>query len=172
MAEKEPEQLQDPTPDVMPPELDFADHWEPTEADPDRMPGPEITIRTPEGGGEGKEPDHTVYIEAFAVSTGDLVNAVIEGLKIVGPRVDFYTTFRNEVLKDESWIFAVSSEADVGGDGNPYNGGKRIEHTQGESDQGVPPWSEDEVDDYYGATPAQVTQLNTYQHQLLAAGAT
>ncbi|MDR7274227.1 hypothetical protein [Catenuloplanes atrovinosus] len=169
-----PEELQDPTPDVTPPVLEFDGTWGdgPDPDDPQWLSGPEITIRTPEEtSGDAEAPTATVDVNPFEVNTGDIVDRVVGALEVVGDTVTKYNDLRTYIGQRESWIFAVSSEADVGGDGNPYNGGIHEESTTSTPGGGQWNWETHTVDDYYGASPQQVTQLNTYQHQLLTASA-
>jgi hypothetical protein len=172
-----PQSIEQPPPNVTPPDLTFSDVWTTDTADPAHprwTAGPDITVQVPApptGDGEDEGPTTTVHVNPFTVSTGSVVEQVKLMLADLKTQVESYTSHKTYVQDRENWIFSVASAEDVGPNGafygvtvdyyewvvtGPYNSGHHEVHQR---------------QDYFGASPAQVEQINTYQHQLLMAAA-
>ena len=158
--------LETPAADVTPPELTYSGTWA---DDPNGkwQSGPEITLDKPKSGTSEGEVTQIPYVQPFSVNTGNIVDNVKLALTDIKTAVEAYNTHKQFVQEREGWIFSVASKNDIGSDNDPFT---NVTSTP-VLDVGQETWSIDESNDYQGASREMVTQLNTYQHQLLMAAA-
>ncbi|MGC4747917.1 hypothetical protein ACLQ28_20010 [Micromonospora sp. DT201] len=168
----DPAKITPPPADVAPPTLSIQTTWErDTSASPQWFSGPKIEVQDPVAPDAGAKPPEAVPdVKAFEVSTGDIEDRVIAMLSELDGQVKDYNDFKSYVEARKNWIFSVTDEDQIEGDGNAYNGEQDSYFPNMVCGMQGPQAAPDDYDDnYYGASPAQVTQVNTYMDNLLMA---
>lgn len=165
--------LEAPSKDVTPPDLTLSETWTDDKNNGDKprwQSGPTITLDKPVVTVPDKPPPeiHNIpYVHPFTVNTGDIVEHVKLAISDLKAQHQAYNEMKTYIKEREGWIFSVASANDVGPDGDPFTDVQT--KTRGDYSTGEYWLSEEEQ--YAGPSRELVTQLNTYQHQLLMAAA-